>query len=342
MSSTATRKRARGADEGDDALITSTAAIKQSFAVDRTNSHDNKRQRLTAPTSTSSTEDVAVSAVPFGWNNRRVASVGSVTWAEEAVDHTQLTPALAASGLTSPPAGFVSDRQPPPFSRNLPASIPIPRQNWASGPRIIRSNPIPDDAEDSEGANDDEDYDPDEGQADIGLDSDDVSDQDEAEDDGDESDNGDGDSGHNKTTTSSPKPLSGMNAFLHELHFSHRRTRPPPPPTLARTPSLTSAAEPASPSSKHATLLLTTNGNIGHKVPAIDCRAVETAREAALRRESLQKATMPNSLAVESKAAARSPPAPSLAIEQSSVSAQYEETNRYVGPEEPFPISLSA
>lgn len=378
------------------------------FAADRTNNHDNKRQKLgsalrpnlaptassseptiaTSSSSTSSSSAVSASGSGSGnstlrddndWgavsvNREVIAENGLVDGFDQAkrLAHTALYPGAVPSSLAHRASGTASgsiDSSPPRSSlsaHNHNASSPVSQpQTQPSGSsvgafvhtptrvRVRRSNyasptgRTEDESSDDENPGGDvEDYDPDEVALDVGDASDSQRDEDEGEDDRD-----------GKPTRGEQKqqqPLSGMNAFLHELHFAHRCQRPAPAPqplVLSSPPPTTSKRHLAistvhgSPSKPFTPSVSLSTASTSFGVAPPDPSIAEAARAAARRREALQKrneAVAAKELASRASAVAIAQQRPTSDEEKSTVGAQYEETNRYAAFSQCSPVTANS
>ncbi|KAF8315182.1 hypothetical protein DL93DRAFT_2079370 [Clavulina sp. PMI_390] len=368
-STSTARKRTRDSDDesgvvNDSAFGGRAIAFGPSGVV---STHDKKRQRLAAsmkslndasyghlgglvsPPSEFADGDMSsyVGARNVGLHTRRRATAAPVV-SKAGDDETDDT---AVAFWSSPPPSPSQNPSINPLSASTSASSAYHRSipAAASGPRIksVRSAITPvlptrttppakevikdkDDEDDEDEEEADEAYDPDEVALDIGSDSD--SDEPEAGD----SDDADGEDtragkSHASSSSSASVPLSSMNALLHELHFSHRRSQLASPSKTLSSRTVVSNTKPIAPSplSQSSTTPIPP-ASATFRVPAMDRSAIAAAREAAMRRERLQREEEKAlAAAKEEEAAKKTVPPP--AVEQGNVSQQYEETNRLLG-----------
>jgi len=301
MASTGTRKRGR--DPEDNCSVTLGGGSDLGFAADRTNNHGNKRPRLSTPAPMWPIEDAAMSSMVTVEEGR----LGNVSWQQGPSDITLMQKGVVTNsfaGLTSPPPSPAPNQGlalPTPRPHATPSyAIPQRPAHDSGGPRIVRFNSELDDDDEDE-----EPYDPEDVTSDIGVEDDDEFDGEEVDVMG---------SVVNRGASSSIQPLSKMNAFLHEIHFFNRRRRrdrlAPGRSTFPVSRCSLSATQPDAASS---TPKIMSPSTVFPRASLVIEEAAAVRRESKLRTESSHVA--PGKIS--------RPP-----DEQSSVSSQYEETNR--------------
>jgi len=308
MASTGTRKRGR--DPEDNCSVTLGGGSDLGFAADRTN---NKRPRLSTPAPMWPIEDAAMSSMVTVEEGQLDSNIGNVSWQQDPSDITLMQKGVVTNsfaGLTSPPLSPAPNQ-----GLALPTRRPHATPSYAitqrpahdsGGPRIVRFDSELDGNDDDD--EDEEPYDPEDVTSDIGAEDDDELDGEEVDVMG---------SIVNRGASSSIQPLSKINAFLHEIHFSNRRRRRD---RLAPGRSALHVSRCA---------LSATPSDAGSSTPKIMSPSTVLPR-ASLVIEEAAAVRRGSKLRTESSHAAPGkisrPP-----DEQSSASSQYEETNRLLG-----------